>query len=73
MLNVPSVMLAQLIPCGLSGSSGSTGVNGSSGSSGSQPMHGGSSSVTITVNVHSAVLPEKSVAVQVTVVVPILK
>ena len=48
-------MLAQLMPSGLVGSLGSTGVNGSSGSSGSQPMHGGSLSPTITVNVQSDV------------------
>jgi hypothetical protein len=38
-----------------------------------QMMLGGVASVTVTVNVHCAVLFELSVAVQVTVVVPLLK
>jgi len=40
---------------------------------GQAPIVGGSLSTTVTVNVHCAVKPAASVAVQVTVVVPLLK
>ena len=60
-------MLAQLMP------SGSVGSNGSTGSIESQPMHGGSSSVTTTVNSQVEATPLTSVTVHVTSVVPISK
>ena len=64
---IAATKLAQLTPCG------SFGLNGSTGSVGSQPMHGGSSSLTTTVNEQVEVRPLTSVTVHVTVVWPISK